>query len=344
MSHMLQDGERHQVWKPGSMEGGKKSFDSPHQRKMTLVNRIKTYRGMEGDGEGINMVNIQRRLEQWKKIQEEAEMEEAEMEEAEMEVAEMEEVEMEEAEMEEEVSLAVAPSVGVVDVSVTTPKVSCVGMADSTTARQRVMFADIVAIREEEEEEVEREREEGGIVEEEEERGRERKKEEGKEEEDGEERVRGGEEGESEGKEGIMVQKWRVRVEVEDTRSIFSTDIFTTPEGSSYGEDNLHGNTTFACPLQATPTINIFPPLSSNAEGVPDDVPLASLPSSKEATKSMRSDNHESESELTSVVPIGSTALRRSDSYSDVDNGGGEGGGGGGEGGESEGSDLETDL
>lgn len=319
MSHMLQDGERHQVWKPGSMEGGKKSFDSPHQRKMTLVNRIKTYRGMEGDGEGINMVNIQRRLEQWKKIQEEAEME-------------------------EEVSLAVAPSVGVVDVSVTTPKVSCVGMADSTTARQRVMFADIVAIREEEEEEVEREREEGGIVEEEEERGRERKKEEGKEEEDGEERVRGGEEGESEGKEGIMVQKWRVRVEVEDTRSIFSTDIFTTPEGSSYGEDNLHGNTTFACPLQATPTINIFPPLSSNAEGVPDDVPLASLPSSKEATKSMRSDNHESESELTSVVPIGSTALRRSDSYSDVDNGGGEGGGGGGEGGESEGSDLETDL
>lgn len=78
ISRMLQDGEKHRVWRPGRRrdQAVQKSTD---QRQKTLLNRINTYRkGGKGEGKGGGKVtpisNIQRRLIAWRKIEEEARM------------------------------------------------------------------------------------------------------------------------------------------------------------------------------------------------------------------------------------------------------------------------------
>ena len=76
---MLQDGEKHRVWKPGNNKKKQSAEKSPDQRQKTLVSRINTYhkkgkgeaKGAAG-GRASPLSNIQRRLEQWRKIEEEA--------------------------------------------------------------------------------------------------------------------------------------------------------------------------------------------------------------------------------------------------------------------------------
>ena len=91
LSRMLQDGEKHQVWKPGCQESFKqKTAESPGQRQETLFKRIDTYRssrrsrGEDVDSEGVAsegvvsggvvgiMASMQKRMDQWQRIEEEA--------------------------------------------------------------------------------------------------------------------------------------------------------------------------------------------------------------------------------------------------------------------------------
>ena len=91
LSRMLQDGEKHQVWKPGCQESFKqKTAESPGQRQETLFKRIDTYRSSRRSrGEGVAsegvasegvvsggvvgiMASMQRRMDQWQRIEEEA--------------------------------------------------------------------------------------------------------------------------------------------------------------------------------------------------------------------------------------------------------------------------------
>lgn len=81
ISHMLQDGEKHLVWKPGCHRDSSK--ESPDQRQKTLLNRINSYRKSDARGvpEGVVcggvvgvMVSTQKRMEQWQRIENEAGM------------------------------------------------------------------------------------------------------------------------------------------------------------------------------------------------------------------------------------------------------------------------------
>lgn len=81
ISRMLQDGEKHQVWKPGRRDSSKhKITESPDQRQQSLFKRINTYRTTSkedvadvlvcGGVVGV-MASVQRRMEQWQKIEDE---------------------------------------------------------------------------------------------------------------------------------------------------------------------------------------------------------------------------------------------------------------------------------
>lgn len=82
ISHMLQDGEKHQVWKPGCHGSSKhKIAESPDQRQQSLIKRINTYRTTSGRGvaEGVVcggvvgvMASVQKRMKQWQEIEDEA--------------------------------------------------------------------------------------------------------------------------------------------------------------------------------------------------------------------------------------------------------------------------------
>ena len=76
ISRMLQDGEKHQVWKPGrrcNHDMLKPTSSSPDQRQRTLFDRIHTFRtGGGAKGKATPMSSMQRRMEQWKKIEAEA--------------------------------------------------------------------------------------------------------------------------------------------------------------------------------------------------------------------------------------------------------------------------------
>jgi len=75
ISCMLQDGEKHKVWRPGRESF--KSSESLDQRQKILLNRIKSYRRGDSRGgfRGGAFSSIERRMEQWRRIELEAEME-----------------------------------------------------------------------------------------------------------------------------------------------------------------------------------------------------------------------------------------------------------------------------
>ena len=72
LSHMLLDGEKHQVWKPGcAAKRATEWKESPSLRKKTMFRRIDTCRSTARRGAVVGGVGSEKRMEQWKKIQEE---------------------------------------------------------------------------------------------------------------------------------------------------------------------------------------------------------------------------------------------------------------------------------